>query len=154
MSDPVDPSALAREAERYYKKSWVITAGVLVGFVSCGLGTSLLATAEAETPLFTALGVLGLLSGLLMFYVAWWSKRTPLAVIWPDRIELNIAVFRRKQTLIWSELSDYQETKDGNGRLSSPSGPVEIPFTALEKSDAAKLRTSILQFVSSGRSTH
>lgn len=131
--------------ERYFTKSWVITASVVMGLVSCGVGASLVATTESATPLFTAVGVLALSSGLLMFYLAWWSKRTPLAVLWPDRLELNIAAFRAQRTVLWSELSDLEDLKNGHVRLKSPAGPIDLPLTALEKSDAAKLRQSILE---------
>ena len=117
----------------------------MMGLVSCGVGASLVATTESATPLFTAVGVLALSSGLLMFYLAWWSKRTPLAVLWPDRLELNIAAFRAQRTVLWSELSDLEDLKNGNVRLESPAGPIDLPLTALEKSDAAKLRQSILE---------
>lgn len=148
MSEPVDDAAARTvEPERYYTKSWLITATVLMGLVSSGLGASLLVTAESETPLFTAVGALGLATGLLTFYVAWWSKRTPLAVIWPDRLELNVAVFRARRTIPWSELSGLEDMKNGSGRLTSRAGPVEIPFMALEKSDATKLRKTIARLV-------
>lgn len=117
----------------------------MMGLVSCGVGASLVATTESATPLFTAVGVLALSSGLLMFYLAWWSKRTPLAVLWPDRLELNIAAFRAQRTVLWSELSDLEDLKNGHVRLESPAGPIDLPLTALEKSDAAKLRQSILE---------
>lgn len=117
----------------------------MMGLVSCGVGASLVATTESATPLFTAVGVLALSSGLLMFYLAWWSKRTPLAVLWPDRLELNIAAFRAQRTVLWSELSDLEDLKNGHLRLESPAGPIDLPLTALEKSDAAKLRQSILE---------
>ena len=63
----------------------------------------------------------------------------------PDRLELNIAAFRAQRTVLWSELSDLEDLKNGHVRLESPAGPIDLPLTALEKSDAAKLRQSILE---------
>ncbi len=128
---------------RVYSKKWLAVAGVLMGLMQLAIGAFLITNADGMA-LVLAIGVVGILSGFHLFYLAYFTRTTPIVVLDGEQLEVRGGPLHKAARVALGDIvrvdddpRSYLCVYPREGRV------VRIPRTAIQRAEGDRLAAAL-----------